>query len=183
MTVYINGEKVYTYSSTNTYSSGTIGAYVKKINIKKGENTLMVKTLNEFGVYEFALNICEVESDPLYAGNRVDGLKFSPYSSTEPNAVKTYVSNTDFKLENYPNPAADYTNIRFHIDKAGDATINIYDLQGRFIDQLSSEYLTAGDHEYRWELENSNGSRVSSGIYICTLNTGKQSSSIRIAVQ
>ena len=74
--VYINGEEVYLSNSVNVYDDYDRGEFVKYIPILEGQNTLLVKTVNAFGDYSFALNICEVESDPDYFGNRVHGLEF-----------------------------------------------------------------------------------------------------------
>lgn len=76
MQVYLNGEEVYVSNSVNVYGDYDRGEFKKYIHILEGRNTLLVKTVNNFGDYSFALNICEVESDPDYFGNRVDGLKF-----------------------------------------------------------------------------------------------------------
>ncbi|MFH0759719.1 MAG: DUF362 domain-containing protein [Bacteroidota bacterium] len=74
--VCLNGEEVYLSNSVNVYGDSDRGEFKKYIHIREGRNTLLVKTVNNFGDYSFALNICEVESDPDYFGNRVDGLKF-----------------------------------------------------------------------------------------------------------
>ena len=75
--VWINGEQVLRFQLFLHLMGIQTGETVKaKVNIKEGRNTLLVKTMNSFGDYSFALNICEVESDPLYFGNRVAGLKF-----------------------------------------------------------------------------------------------------------
>ena len=39
-----------------------------------------------YGAFDFSLNICEVEADPRYDGNRVWGLKFSVPAGESPAA-------------------------------------------------------------------------------------------------
>ena len=76
ISVYVNGELAYSSTSNNDYGDDDLGQKVQIIPIKEGKNTLLVKSLNKYGDYSFALNICEVEDKPDYAGNRVEGLKF-----------------------------------------------------------------------------------------------------------
>jgi len=74
--VYLNGDEIYLSNSINVYGDSDRGNSKGIVNVLEGRNTLLVKTVNNFGDYSFALNICEVESDPYYFGNRVAGLKF-----------------------------------------------------------------------------------------------------------
>ena len=64
---------------------------------------------------------------------------------------------------NYPNPANDFTNIRYRLRKQGTVKIQIYDLSGRLVyeDEASGENV---DEEYRWNLDG-----YPSGVYICRL--------------
>ncbi|MBA7543150.1 hypothetical protein ES705_35477 [subsurface metagenome] len=107
--VYINGEKVYSFSGINVYGDNDIYTEIVDISIEKGINTLMVKTLNQYNDYSFALNICEVESNSNYAGNRVPGLTFHT-SATDTGGVNSSPVPTQFEIKPmrcYPNPATD----------------------------------------------------------------------------
>jgi uncharacterized protein (DUF362 family) len=180
--IYINEELAYSSTTTNAYADGDIGDFVKEVNIKQGENTLLVKTLNKFGDYTFALNICEVESNTLYAGNRVDGLKFHTASSGA-NTLPENIMGHGLSLKNYPNPAKDYTNISFELTKAANTVVNICDLSGKVINTIVDDFLPAGEHEFTWYLNNGNGTRVNPGIYICSVQSGNMNSSIKIFVE
>jgi hypothetical protein len=180
--VYINNELAYSSTTTNSYTDGDIGAYVKKVNIKQGENTLLVKTLNKFGDYTFALNICEVESNPLYAGNRVDGLKFHT-ASAGASILPEHKMGLNLSLKNYPNPAINYTNISFVLPESARTVINISDMSGKIINTIVDEYLPAGNHEFTWYLNNGNGAKVHHGIYICSVQAENFSGSIKIIVE
>ncbi|MBN1180756.1 MAG: DUF362 domain-containing protein [Bacteroidales bacterium] len=93
MWVYINGEKVYEYNGTRTYSESQ--SYIENdtanITIKAGNNTLMVKTYQSLGDYSFALNIAEpyVALPYIISANRVEGLKF--FTEKPTNAPPTEV--------------------------------------------------------------------------------------------
>jgi uncharacterized protein (DUF362 family) len=180
--IYINEELAYSSTTTNVYSDGDIGDFLKDVNIKQGENTLLVKTLNKFGDYTFALNICEVENNTLYAGNRVDGLKFHT-ANTGANILPEDKMELNLSLKNYPNPAIDYTNISFELTEAANTVVNIYDLSGKVINTIVDDFLPAGEHEFTWYLNNGSGTRVIHGVYICSVQSGNSSSSVKILVE
>ena len=184
--VYLNGDKVYSSTSTRVYSNDDRGDYKNKINVKKGRNTLIVKTLNKYGDYTFALNICEVERDPLYYGNRVAGLKFyidESGTGSEINNSLGILAKHETSLKTYPNPAKEYANISFELSKSRTTTLNIYDLNGRMVKSLCNEKLSAGMHEFTWMLDNDKGSPVSKGVYFCRMVSGKQNSSLKLIVE
>jgi hypothetical protein len=72
---------------------------------------------------------------------------------------------------NYPNPASDYTNIRFRLAEEGKVTIQVYDLSGRLVyeDQASGTEVAS---EYKWNLDG-----YPSGVYICRLEASSSNSS------
>jgi len=76
MRIYLNGDLVYDYSGRRTYSNNQLVKEKVPVRIREGENALLVKVLQERGAFDFALNICEPETDPNFDGNRVFGLKF-----------------------------------------------------------------------------------------------------------
>jgi D-alanyl-D-alanine carboxypeptidase len=70
--------------------------------------------------------------------------------------------------QNYPNPFNPETTIEFKISNAEFANLSIYDINGRLIETLVNEKLSAGAYKIKWS-----GSNVSSGIYYYTLRTGE----------
>jgi uncharacterized protein (DUF362 family) len=180
--VYLNGELAYSFTSTNAYGDADRGEYKKTINIKQGKNTLLVKTLNKFGDYTFALNICEVESDPNYYGNRVAGLKFY-IDEIGANGIQEYRAGSISKPECYPNPASEYATIRFELAAAGNTSVIIHDLNGRMVRSLWNGMLSSGAHEFQWDLESSNGERVPEGVYLYSIINGNQTRSTRLIVK
>jgi len=179
--IYLNETLIYSFTSTANLGNSEIGDKVKTINIKEGQNTLLVKTLNTFGDYTFSLNICEVAPDPQYEGNRVNGLKFYTGTLTTQvpiHSVPDIYSKNLIQLENYPNPVTDFTTFKFSLPKSAITKINIYDLNGKLIKNLTTNYFIAGTHEIGWHTEN-----LKAGYYICTLDAGKYSKSIKILLK
>ena len=187
MQVYLNGEEVYLFTFTTSYGDDDRGENKGIVHVLEGRNTLLVKTVNNFGDYSFALNICEPESDPNYFGNRVSGLKFYVDESGNGSTIATGLPETQtsrsLAMECYPNPATDQATIRFQLQKSQQTTVQIYDLGGRIVKSFGSKYRRSGTHELIWNLENNSGSRVNSGTYLCTLQAGKQSQSIKLVLR
>ncbi len=70
-------------------------------------------------------------------------------------------------IQNYPNPFNSTTMIEFNLPKSGLASLRVYDLQGRLIQNLLERNLNAGHHVYNWDTPN-----LPSGIYLITLSSG-----------
>ena len=182
MIIYINGEKVYEYSGTRTYSDSNIENDSKTINIKAGENRMLVKTLNKYGDFSFALNICETETNKDYSGNRVEGLKFYTTKGAI-NAIPDIENPSAGKLifENYPNPVISSATIKFEIPDASNTRVDIFDMGGRHIMNLLDKNLQSGIHQISWSV-NHEGRRLPAGIYLCTIKSSGYSNSIKISV-
>jgi hypothetical protein len=78
-----------------------------------------------------------------------------------------------FKLKvNYPNPFNAATNIAFYLPQANQVVIKIYDIQGRFVQELTNQQLEIGDHVINFD-----ASHLSSGIYFCKFEVSTQNNS------
>lgn len=90
-----------------------------------------------------------------------------PITSVEKNELPT-----DFILyQNYPNPFNPSTTIRYSIPNSlsnQKVTLIIYDILGRQISNLVNEQQYAGQYEVNFD-----GSKLTSGTYICRLQVGK----------
>ncbi|RPI13374.1 MAG: T9SS C-terminal target domain-containing protein [Ignavibacteriae bacterium] len=74
----------------------------------------------------------------------------------------------DFALsQNYPNPFNPATKINFSIPKSDYVDLRVYDLLGREVEVLTSQYLIAGEYEVEFDARN-----LSSGMYYYRLRTG-----------
>ncbi|MCH8068731.1 MAG: T9SS type A sorting domain-containing protein, partial [Candidatus Marinimicrobia bacterium] len=69
--------------------------------------------------------------------------------------------------QNYPNPFNPVTYIPFELPKDTHVSLQIYDLKGRVVRELVSEWLPAGQYQYPL-----NGSDLATGIYIYRLLAG-----------
>jgi len=71
----------------------------------------------------------------------------------------------------YPNPFTDQTTVTFSLREKIHVGIDIFSLDGRKIATLIEQDLGAGEHSVIWDGTDSQGNKVNSGIYLCTLRT------------
>ncbi|MBN2001534.1 T9SS type A sorting domain-containing protein [candidate division KSB1 bacterium] len=67
-------------------------------------------------------------------------------------------------MQNYPNPFNPSTTIEFELDRSEDVTLAVYDVQGRKVETLLSQYMSGGYHKATW-----NATGLSGGVYFCRL--------------
>ncbi len=108
----------------------------------------------------------------LYCGWNIDdievwGLRRSSISAT-PDAGVALAR----LLPNRPNPFNPLTEIRFELSAAARARVSVYDLQGRLVRQLVDQLYPTGLHSIVWDGKDGAGRGVSSGTYLCRLETG-----------
>ena len=106
---------------------------------------------------DFLLNFSVVITDQLLSGS-------------EDTVVKS-----SYSLHNYPNPFNPQTTIRYVLPSVEKVSLCIYNIKGQKVKTLIQETLSAGKHSVIWDGRDSNGKRVSSGVYFYKLemNTGK----------
>ena len=69
--------------------------------------------------------------------------------------------------QNFPNPFAEQTEIRFRTARAGDIVVRVYDLLGREVAVLSEGHRAAGRHALIFRAE-----RLPAGVYLCRVESG-----------
>jgi uncharacterized protein (DUF362 family) len=184
MKVFINNQEVYSFKGINVYGDDDLYTAIVDIDIQEGENTLLVKTLNKYNDYSFALNICEVEDNINYSGNRVPGLKF--YTTSKDTSTVELVKQLEGVFQNtvrcYPNPVEDYAIIEFETFERAYATVDIYTLSGIHIANLANKVTDPGIHRYVWKVHNQI-SKIYPGVYICTVHVDDDEYSTRLIVQ
>jgi len=71
--------------------------------------------------------------------------------------------------QNYPNPFNPSTAIGYELPERANVSLKIYDLRGRLVDTLVEGVREAGQYSVQWNGTDSQGKRVSSGIYLYTM--------------
>ena len=102
--------------------------------------------------------------------NHVVGLGYSlngPVVSVEGN---TNILPKEFALkQNYPNPFNPTTKIEFSLPVAADVQLVVYNILGQQVASLINDQRSAGNHSVLWNANDSNGMKLSSGIYFYML--------------
>ncbi len=76
-------------------------------------------------------------------------------------------TNLNIGLKTYPNPTSDKVNIEFSLENNLDnAELCVYNLNGQKINTIYSGKLLKGQHTFEWNVNNSQGTKVSKGLYL-----------------
>ena len=175
--VYINGTAAYTYNSTRTFATTSFFSDITNVTIKKGWNKILVKVLQTTGLFDFSLNICDVQTDVNYRGNRVWGLKFKADTSSAVTGIKgTTNPVAGFSLNNcYPNPFNNAIRISYNLPEGTSGQICIYDMTGRKIKSFGSIKNSSGTtYTVDWDGRNDAGRMTATGTYIVALQGDNQ---------
>ncbi|MCK5148747.1 T9SS type A sorting domain-containing protein [bacterium] len=76
-------------------------------------------------------------------------------------------------IGNYPNPFNPTTVIKFGIPEKAHVKLQVYTITGKLVAELLNGEEWAGYHEVHWNLSNSAGGPLASGLYIYRLIVGK----------
>ena len=74
--------------------------------------------------------------------------------------------------ENFPNPFIDRTSFRIIVPEKSAVLAEIYDLRGRKVAVLCDEERVAAIYDLIWNGCDSQGAKVSAGVYVCRLRVG-----------
>lgn len=73
------------------------------------------------------------------------------------------------KLTTYPNPFNQRLQISFELNKAATATVQIYNVKGQAVRDLTKGTFTKGTHSVLWDGNDNDGKQVGQGIYFTRL--------------
>ena len=99
-----------------------------------------------------------------YLNAIVDGL-------ASPSAVR--IKQSIASVDIYPNPAREKANISFGIAVRSNVSVMITDISGKPVKTLINAPFSSGKHQIEWDVTNSTGKRLSSGVYFCKIKINK----------
>ena len=82
-----------------------------------------------------------------------------------------------------PNPVVDATNISFSLPESQQLTVEIFNIMGEKIVTLADGTMPAGEHQLKWDTENTAGLKVASGFYFCTIRSANHSQTVKLLVR
>ena len=119
-----------------------------------------IHTYDADGTYEVALVVTTdigTQSEPYVAEIEIGVLDISDINSP-----------SDFGLlKNYPNPFNPSTTINYFMKESGNVKINVYDMNGKLVDEIINDHQIYGQHSLIWAPAN-----LSSGMYYVNLVQG-----------
>ncbi|MDD3049565.1 MAG: carboxypeptidase regulatory-like domain-containing protein [Candidatus Cloacimonetes bacterium] len=83
---------------------------------------------------------------------------------------------------NYPNPFNPKTKISYRMKENGHVKIEVYNLRGQKVTTLVDEFKEANEYTIEWNGTDSNDNKVSSGIYLFSMQTGKYTSTKKMVL-
>jgi agmatine deiminase len=86
------------------------------------------------------------------------------------------------RMDVYPNPCHDFTNLSFKINEPEHVKLDILDINGRTVKTLVDQTLSSGLQTIRWDLLSNNHTRVENGIYLFRLATNKVNLTGRLVI-
>ena len=144
---------------------------VYRADVNSGEPAFIFQTIessfvdvvSEWGNFEYWITAVDHngnESDP----SDIAGVELS---------VEQEIIPEEFALnQNYPNPFNPSTQIRYALAENSKVIITIYNMLGSKVRTLVNETQDAGFRNVLWNATNDNGSSVSAGMYIYTIQAG-----------
>ena len=85
-------------------------------------------------------------------------------------------------LKNYPNPFNPETTINFSISEPSEISLKIYNMYGKEVCNLISDFYLSGNYSVKWNAVDNDGNELSSGIYIYQLSTKNSTYSNRMVL-
>ncbi len=95
---------------------------------------------------------------------------YHPGSVGDPETVSNVLMPVEFSYAVSPNPFNPAATINFTLPQAAHMSLSVYDLNGRLVSELLNGLREAGQHQVTFD-----GSNLSSGVYLYTLQAGSYS--------
>ncbi|HET9135962.1 MAG TPA: T9SS type A sorting domain-containing protein [Candidatus Kapabacteria bacterium] len=150
---------VYTIGTNGTFSSNDKGATWKH---ESDELNSLSPTL-----------LFVDHKDVLYAGTAANGVYRNPLFPTEGVLAPSGHTPTSISFENnYPNPFFTSTMIQYSLVKPSSVTLEVFDMTGRYITTLVSEFQLDGQHRVAFDAA---GFSIPGGVYNCRLSANAES--------
>lgn len=92
----------------------------------------------------------------------------------------TSINNQVSAVNVYPNPFNEATMFEVKLSTASQVKIEILDITGKKVAELTNTMFAAGTHQFNWNGTNAAGNAVSSGLYFCRIATGDQVQTLKI---
>ncbi len=164
----------------NLYRDTESGTMVYLATIEKLDTIYTDTRIIEGETYYYKLTAVDVQGFESTSSNEVMAIiKAIPGEDNDNVAVLE-----QFELEqNYPNPFNPSTTIKYRVPEYTNVSIIVYNVLGKEIRRLVSEYKEAGIYQVEWDGRDNEGRQVASGMYFYQMMTMKYRAVKKLMVQ
>jgi hypothetical protein len=160
------------YRGTNTFFGRDAQYWVFNSQASRSTFYTVLTLVDGFGYFHGQYEPGEIE---YCLGALIDGVVYGTLTDVPPGGE---TSPNGFALsQNYPNPFNPTTSIRLTIVNRQWTIVRVFDLLGREVATLVNEVKDPGTYTVRFD-----GAHLSSGVYICRLQSGGSSQSRRMTL-
>jgi hypothetical protein len=119
----------------------------------------------------------------MYGGNIFHTSSYGEQQPYQTGAELPAGAHFDFAMpQNEPNPFGTGTTIRYSLPHEGKVQLHVYNVEGRLVRTLVDGMVPAGAHAVTWDGRDTQGARLSSGVYFYRLFADGQGSLTRKAL-
>ncbi len=137
----------------------------------------------EWATFVKITDLGDIKSEGMFNGDfDLDAVVAVHSEAATPSWVDAQTPETIKLLHNYPNPFNPRTTIRYHVRQAAPVQLTIYDMTGRTVRTLMNARQITGEHEIVWNGADQNGVPVSSGVYLCRLQIGDETQTLKMSL-
>lgn len=104
---------------------------------------------------------------------------YKPDSTTSLQSIESVFPTSTELYQNYPSPFNPTTSIKFSIGKSTYTTVKVFNILGKEITTLISEYLPAGEHTVQWTGKDDKGNILPGGVYFIQMVAGSYQKTIK----
>jgi hypothetical protein len=159
-----NHEYLYAGTSSGVYMSTDAGASWEAMN--DGLENLHVTSL---GIFPEHYLFCGADIGAMYRWDISTGTAETGHTAA---GIITVA----------PNPMRHRTSIAYSLSRASRVELSIFDVQGRYVQNLLSETQAAGTYRQCWDGADRSGVPVAAGVYFCRLNIGNMTHMLKVIV-
>jgi hypothetical protein len=120
---------------------------------------------------------CNLDGSENFAGatigldNDGDGIYDGDDSDCNGGTAVPVLPSGELLVRNFPNPFNPQTTISYTVDVAGPVRLSVYALDGVLVKVLHAGQMAQGNHSVNWDGTDASGRAVTSGLYLCRLET------------
>lgn len=167
------GYRVYRAANDVIGNAQMLDAFIQGTNTSQTQSYMFVdREIFDPGTYYYWLQSLDMDGSSAYYGPV--SISYAPGQPETPGVILPAGFNSL-----YPNPFNPDLSIRFTLETAGRASLEIYNLRGQIVRRLVDANLAKGTHNFMWDGRDANGRIVASGMYQLILRSGGKTYSSR----